>query len=254
MPRRPVLLCSAALLSLALAGCSGGDEGEDPSAGSSSPSASETTASASPSESATPGQDSSPEAPAETSAPADAPAAAEPVEQPTPAEPELPAAEDASGMSADAQAFFAAGGACDSDTFPTGTPSPELMAELQSICAAQAGDQPGYAGPGSIDNYPIDPGTAEQPGHPQQDGDGTMDADGYQRPEPDADGYVGPSDEYYGYDGYVEPGFEYQVGSECFDADLGRCKTSGEIQTEYMEGAEVEELMQERGMPLPSEQ
>jgi hypothetical protein len=49
-------------------------------------------------------------------------------------------------------------------------------------------------------------------------------------------GYVGPSEEYYGYEGYVEPGFEYQVGSECFDATLGRCKSSGEIQAEHMSG------------------
>ena len=44
---------------------------------------------------------------------------------------------------------------------------------------------------------------------------------------------MGPSREYYSYEGYVEPGFEYQVGSECFDPALGRCKTSGEIQSEY---------------------
>lgn len=151
-------------------------------------------------------------------------------------------------MSAEAQAFFDAGGACNSDTFPTGAPSPELMAELQTICAAQAGDQPGYAGPGSIDNYPMYPDTTDQTDYATEDGSV------YQRPEADADGYVGPSEEYYGYNGYVEPGFEYQVGSECFDADLGRCKTSGELQLEYMEGAEVEELMQEQGIPLPSEQ
>jgi hypothetical protein len=48
--------------------------------------------------------------------------------------------------------------------------------------------------------------------------------------------YVGPSEDYYGYEGYVEPGFEYQVGSECFDATLGRCKSSGEIQAEHMSG------------------
>ena len=51
-------------------------------------------------------------------------------------------------------------------------------------------------------------------------------------------GYVGPSEEYYGYEGYVEPGFEYQVGSDCFDANLGRCKSSGEIQAEHMNGEE----------------
>lgn len=57
---------------------------------------------------------------------------------------------------------------------------------------------------------------------------------GYQKPDVDENGYVGPSKEYYGYSGYVAPGFEYQVGSECFDVTLGRCKTSGEIQTENL--------------------
>lgn len=242
MRKRPVLLCTAALLSLALAGCSGGDDAESPSESSTS-TAPETTSSPSATSSTTPSAEPSEEAttPAE---PAPAPAAEEaPVE--APAETDAAAS---SGMSAEAQAFFDAGGACNSDTFPTGAPSPELMAELQTICAAQAGDQAGYAGPGSIDNYPMYPDTTDQTDYATDDGSG------YQRPEADADGYVGPSDEYYGYNGYVEPGFEYQVGSECFDADLGRCKTSGELQTEYMEGAEVEELMQEQGIPLPSEQ
>lgn len=242
MRKRPVLLCTAALLSLALAGCSGGDDAESPSESSTS-TAPETTSSPSATSSTTPSAEPSEEAttPAE---PAPAPTAAEtPVDAPAEAD-----AAASSGMSAEAQAFFDAGGACNSDTFPTGAPSPELMAELQTICAAQAGDQPGYAGPGSIDNYPMYPDTTDQTDYATDDGSG------YQRPEADADGYVGPSDEYYGYNGYVEPGFEYQVGSECFDADLGRCKTSGELQTEYMEGAEVEELMQEQGIPLPSEQ
>jgi hypothetical protein len=60
---------------------------------------------------------------------------------------------------------------------------------------------------------------------------------GYQRPEPDANGHVGPSEEYYNYDGYVAPGFEYQVGSDCFDVALGRCKSSGEIQAENLGSA-----------------
>lgn len=242
MRKRPVLLCTAALLSLALAGCSGGNDAESTTEPSAS-SAPETTPSSSATSSTTPSAEPSDEASA----------AAEPTAAPTAEEApvEAPAETDAaasSGMSADAQAFFAAGGTCNSDTFPTGAPSPELMAELQAICAAQAGDQPGYAGPGSIDNYPMYPDTTDQTDYATDDGSG------YQRPEADADGYVGPSDEYYAYDGYVEPGFEYQVGSECFDADLGRCKTSGELQLEHMEGAEVEELMQEQGIPLPSEQ
>lgn len=243
MRKRPVLLCTAALLSLALAGCSGGDDAESASDSSTS-SAPETTSSPSATSSTTPSAEASEEATAPVEPAPAAPTAAEaPVDAPAEAD-----AASSSGMSAEAQAFFDAGGACNSDTFPTGAPSPELMAELQTICAAQAGDQPGYAGPGSIDNYPMYPDTTDQTDYATDDGSG------YQRPEADADGYVGPSEEYYGYNGYVEPGFEYQVGSECFDADLGRCKTSGELQLEYMEGAEVEELMQEQGTPLPSEQ
>ncbi|WP_271403872.1 hypothetical protein [Kocuria palustris] len=243
MRKRPVLLCTAALLSLALAGCSGGDDAESASESSTS-SAPETTSSPSATNSTTPSAEASEEATAPAEPAPAAPTAAEaPVDAPAEAD-----AAASSGMSAEAQAFFDAGGACNSDTFPTGAPSPELMAELQTICAAQAGDQPGYAGPGSIDNYPMYPDTTDQTDYATDDGSG------YQRPEADADGYVGPSEEYYGYNGYVEPGFEYQVGSECFDADLGRCKTSGELQLEYMEGAEVEELMQEQGIPLPSEQ
>lgn len=243
MRKRPVLLCTAALLSLALAGCSGGDDAESASDSSTS-SAPETTSSPSATSSTTPSAEASEEATAPVEPAPAAPTAAEaPVDAPAEAD-----AAASSDMSAEAQAFFDAGGACNSDTFPTGAPSPELMAELQTICAAQAGDQPGYAGPGSIDNYPMYPDTTDQTDYATDDGSG------YQRPEADADGYVGPSEEYYGYNGYVEPGFEYQVGSECFDADLGRCKTSGELQLEHMEGAEVEELMQEQGTPLPSEQ
>lgn len=243
MRKRPVLLCTAALLSLALAGCSGGDDAESASDSSTS-SAPETTSSPSATSSTTPSAEASEEATAPVEPAPAAPTAAEaPVDAPAEAD-----AAASSDMSAEAQAFFDAGGACNSDTFPTGAPSPELMAELQTICAAQAGDQPGYAGPGSIDNYPMYPDTTDQTDYATDDGSG------YQRPEADADGYVGPSEEYYGYNGYVQPGFEYQVGSECFDADLGRCKTSGELQLEHMEGAEVEELMQEQGTPLPSEQ
>lgn len=243
MRKRPVLLCTAALLSLALTGCSGGDDAESASDSSTS-SAPETTSTPSATSSTTPSAEASEEATAPVEPAPAAPTAAEaPVDAPAEAD-----AASSSGMSAEAQAFFDAGGACNSDTFPTGAPSPELMAELQTICAAQAGDQPGYAGPGSIDNYPMYPDTTDQTDYATDDGSG------YQRPEADADGYVGPSEEYYGYNGYVEPGFEYQVGSECFDADLGRCKTSGELQLEHMEGAEVEELMQGQGIPLPSEQ
>ncbi|WP_145009500.1 hypothetical protein [Kocuria salsicia] len=68
----------------------------------------------------------------------------------------------------------------------------------------------------------------------QESADNSTESNGHQRPEADENGYVGPSEEYYSYEGYVEPGFEYQVGSECFEPSLGRCKTSGEIQSEYM--------------------
>lgn len=73
--------------------------------------------------------------------------------------------------------------------------------------------------------------------------------------EADENGYVGPSDAYYGYEGYVEPGFEYQVGSECFDAALGRCKTSGEIQAEYWEDQTLGEDVSDPGLPpIPESQ
>lgn len=249
MSNHPRSVAAVSLLALVLTGCAGG---QDKEAETSSPSSSATEsapASASPSETAASSQEPS-AAPSPEAAPV-RPSTEVPVPQP----PEEPAPEDAdaagnspSGLSPDAQAFFAAGGACNSDYFPTGTPGPELLTELQDYCAAQAGNQSGYPGPGSID------GIDTAPGYLNQDGDGTTDPDGYQRPAADDDGYVGPSEEFYGYDGYVEPGFEYQVGSECFDADLGRCKTSGEIQTEYFEGQEVEDIMAERGIPLPSEQ
>lgn len=67
------------------------------------------------------------------------------------------------------------------------------------------------------------------------DGVSPKQANGYQRPAANANGYVGPSEEYYSYKGYVQPGFEYQVGSECFDPALGRCKSSGEVQSEWLQ-------------------
>ncbi|WHF23706.1 hypothetical protein QJS66_05295 [Kocuria rhizophila] len=58
----------------------------------------------------------------------------------------------------------------------------------------------------------------------------------YEKPDGDANGYVGTiSDEYYDYDGYVARGYEYQVGVRVLDPGLGRCKTSGEIQSENLE-------------------
>lgn len=64
-------------------------------------------------------------------------------------------------------------------------------------------------------------------------------------------GYVGPSDEYYSYEGYVEPGFEYQVGTECFDPALGRCKMSGEIQAEHFSDNPFEPQETAEGFPWP---
>lgn len=96
--------------------------------------------------------------------------------------------------------FLASGGVCQSGFFPAGPPTGAALAEIQAYCAQFL----------------------------------VPDTSGYQRPAPDANGYVGPSKEYYSYDGYVAPGFEYQVGSSCFDPALSRCKSSGEIQLEYL--------------------
>ena len=61
MRKRPVLLCTAALLSLALTGCSGGDDAESASDSSTS-SAPETTSSPSATSSTTPSAEASEEA------------------------------------------------------------------------------------------------------------------------------------------------------------------------------------------------
>lgn len=108
------------------------------------------------------------------------------------------------GVTTSLEEFFNNGGACQSGYFPMGPPTDEVLAEINAYCAQNSGYASGPA------------------------------ADGYVRPQPDANGYVGPSDQYYDYQGYVAPGFEYQVGSECFDPALGRCKTSGEIQMENL--------------------
>ncbi|WP_426118453.1 hypothetical protein [Kocuria sp. LHG3120] len=105
------------------------------------------------------------------------------------------------GLTISLAEFLNSGGVCNSDYFPAGPPTEAAIAEIQTHCA---------------NVFPTD-------------------ENGYKRPEADAHGYVGPSEEYGSYDGFVEPGFEYQVGSECFEPALGRCKSSGEIQSEWME-------------------
>lgn len=229
------------ILALALTGCSGSGDDEAESA--------------SPSESSSSASSPSTAEPGETTAPAEEPSSAAPGAEAAPvtAPPTVAAGADPTdtnqdGMSQEASAFFESGGACFSDFFPAGVPSQDVLTEVQEYCATtdvSAWDlEDGAPNPFGIpDPEPDIPETT--------DADGTAENDGYQRPSPDENGYVGPSQDYYSYDGYVEPGFEYQVGSECFDADLGRCKTSGELQTEYMEGREVEDLMREQGRDLP---
>lgn len=218
------------LLALTLAGCSGSDEATPE--GSSSPPSS-ASASTQPDE-----REGQTAAPTETAPPSEG-ADADPVDS------------NEYALSPAALAHFTSGGACYSDDFPAGAPSPDVLAEIQDYCATtdvSAWDlQDGAPNPFGIPDPPQDvPGATGDDGAPA---DG-----GYQRPAPDANGYVGPSEEYDGYDGYVEPGFEYQVGSQCFDADLGRCKTSGELQTEHLEGREVEDLMREQGRDVPGAQ
>lgn len=117
------------------------------------------------------------------------------------------------GMTISLAEFLNSGGVCSSDYFPAGPPTEVALAEIQTHCA---------------NVFPTD-------------------EDGYERPEVDANGYVGPSEEHGSYDGFVEPGFEYQVGSECFDPVLGRCKSSGEIQSEWMEQQASEDDYAEQG-------
>ena len=190
-----------ALLTLALSGCGSNETApaESPSSASSSPSASPTdTASATPTATATASASESGE-----------PSEAAPSDEPTGGSEGSGSAiggppADQDGQTTSLNEFLASGGKCASDYFPAGPLTDEAMAEVQDYCASQE-----------------DSAEAAEP-------------NGYQRPEGDEDGYVGPSKEFYDYKGYVEPGFEYQVGSECFEPSLGRCKTSGEIQSEYM--------------------
>lgn len=128
---------------------------------------------------------------------------------PEPAETEEPVVEvapptipDDDGITTTLAEFVDRGGVCNSDHFPAGPATESALVEIQAYCA---------------EFFPVSGGD-------------------YQRPAPDANGYVGPSKEYYSYDGYVAPGFEYQVGSPCFDPALGRCKSSGEIQLEWLNG------------------
>ncbi|RKQ36135.1 hypothetical protein C1C97_000145 [Kocuria tytonis] len=88
------------------------------------------------------------------------------------------------------------GGVCGSDVFPAGPPTEKALADIQNHC-----------------------GTMTVPGNPDQRQGGN--------------GQAGPSQEYRG---YVAPGFDYQVGSPCFDPTLDRCRTSGEIQSEHTGG------------------
>lgn len=188
-----------ALTALALSGCGSNDPApaESPSSESSSASASPSaTASAIPTSSPT----SSPSESGEATAPTDESAGGS--EESGSAIGGPPADQD--GQTTSLTEFLASGGKCASDYFPAGPLTDEAMAEVQDYCASQE--------------------SATQGAEPN----------GHQRPEADENGYVGPSKEFYDYKGYVEPGFEYQVGSECFEPSLGRCKTSGEIQSEHM--------------------
>ncbi|MEX5268880.1 hypothetical protein [Kocuria sabuli] len=105
------------------------------------------------------------------------------------------------GVTASLAEYLSSGGLCNSNYFPAGPPTEVALAKIQTYCS---------------NVFPTD-------------------ENGYERPGTDANGYVDPSEEYDSYDGFVEPGFEYQVGSECFYPTLGRCKSSGEIQSEWME-------------------
>lgn len=197
-------IVSLALLTLALSGCGSNDEtapAESPSSASSSLSASPTeTASATPTPTPTTTSSASESGEPSAAAPSDEPTGGSEGSGSAIGGPPM----DQDGRTTSLNEFLASGGRCASDYFPAGPLTDEAMAEVQDYCASQE-----------------NPAEATEP-------------NGHQRPEADENGYVGPSKEFYDYEGYVEPGFEYQVGSECFEPSLGRCKTSGEIQSEYM--------------------
>lgn len=192
-------IVSLALLTLALSGCGSNETApaESPSSASSSPSASPTdTASAAATPTASASETEGPSAqPAATAAANESDEAGSAIGGPSSGQ---------DGRTTSLAEFLASGGKCASDYFPAGPLTDEAMADVQDYCASQ------------------------------ESADNSTESNGHQRPEADENGYVGPSEEYYSYEGYVEPGFEYQVGSECFEPSLGRCKTSGEIQSEYM--------------------
>lgn len=120
---------------------------------------------------------------------------------------------------------------------PTGEPTGDSEESESPEDSSEAPGEDMDEAPDAPESDPEEPGEDSAGGY-----DAAEVANGSYGPgaEADENGYVGPSDAYYGYEGYVEPGFEYQVGSECFDAALGRCKTSGEIQAEGLgEGADT---------------
>ena len=207
MARRvTTLVLPVALVALALAGCGS----EKPSNDVTSPSPSSTSATPTPSVS-------------RTATPSAAAAAApEETEEPV-TEDTAPAQANAAAGDGEVQQFFQTGGQCVSDVWSSSMPHTDaLQQKVIDYCAAnQLGDWAHGVDPMDPKNY--------------GGGNGESNAPTYEKPDADANGYVGPSDEYYDYDGYVAPGFEYQVGSECFDPGLGRCKTSGEIQSENLE-------------------
>lgn len=204
-PRASALILPVALAAFVLTGCgSGNTSGE-----SASPSAS--TASATPSPSTSTSLE----------------AASEPVE--TPAEPvasvpadAAPTQDTAAAEDGEVEQFFQTGGQCISDVWSSSMPHTDaLQQKVIDYCATnQLGDWANGVDPMDPKNY---------------GGGGESNGSTYEKPDADENGYVGPSNEYYDYDGYVAPGFEYQVGSECFDPALGRCKTSGEIQSENLD-------------------
>lgn len=203
--RARALAVPFALAALALTGCGGGNDAQNTA----SPSASMSTSSAS---SRTATASSTPEASASNTA--------ESSETSAPEEAKTQAAAPAGD--GEVQQVFQTGGQCIADVWSSSLPYTDaLHQQVIDFCSShQLGDwSHGYD--------PMDPKN-------MGGGQSETDESGYQKPDADESGYVGPSKEYYGYTGYVAPGFEYQVGSKCFDASLGRCKTSGEIQTENL--------------------
>lgn len=187
------------VLALALTGCSGGGDGEDEGPSASTSSSPSSSVSSQGSAQTTPSdQQTSSTAAQEESSASPAPDPSQEATQPS-AEADTGTGSDGpSGLSAQAAAFFASGGACYSDYFPSGTPSQEVLTEIQDYCATtdvSAWDlQDGVPNPFGV------PDPAQHaPDAPPADGagDGTADDDGYQSPATEADGTAGPSEVYY---------------------------------------------------------